>query len=103
MVCLMVDATSLLQLNDVIDERSRRAIMAILYVEESSFGYLCSKIGLTAGNLGAHLKVLEDAGFIQVKKIFLGRRPHSSYRITEKGRRAFKQYIAKLETALLKP
>lgn len=98
----MVEATSLLQLDDVIDERSRRAIMAILYMEDSSFGYLHDKTGLTAGNLGAHLRVLEEAGYIQVKKTFLGRRPHSSYRITEKGRRAFKEYITKLETALLK-
>lgn len=74
--------------------------MAILYIEDSSFGYLQGKMGLTAGNLGAHLKVLDEAGYIQVKKSFLGRRPHSSYRITEKGRRAFKKYITKLENAL---
>lgn len=98
----MVEATSLLQLDDVIDERSRRAIMAVLYMEDSSFGYLQDKTGLTAGNLGAHLRVLEEAGYIQVKKTFLGRRPHSSYRMTEKGRRAFKEYVRKLETALLK-
>ena len=98
----MVEATSLLDLDEIIDERSRRAIMAILYMEDSSFGYLRGKTGLTAGNLGAHLKVLEEAGYIQVKKSFLERRPHSSYRMTEKGRRAFKEYITKLENALLK-
>ena len=98
----MVEAASLLRLDDVIDEKSRRAIMAIIYVEDSSFGYLQHKTGLTAGNLGAHLRVLEEAGYIQVKKTFLERRPHSSYRITEKGRRAFKEYVAKLEDALLK-
>jgi DNA-binding MarR family transcriptional regulator len=96
----MVEATSLLGLDDVIDERARRAIMAILYVEDSSFRYLREKTGLTAGNLGAHLRVLEQAEYVQVKKSFLGRRPHSSYRMTEKGRRAFREYIAKLEKAL---
>jgi DNA-binding MarR family transcriptional regulator len=96
----MVEATSLLGLDDIIDERARRAVMAVLYVEDSSFSYLREKTQLTAGNLGAHLRVLEQAGYVQVKKTFLGRRPHSSYRMTEKGRRAFREYIAKLEKAL---
>lgn len=64
----MVEATSLLGLDDIIDERARRAVMAVLYVEDSSFSYLREKTQLTAGNLGAHLRVLEQAGYVQVKK-----------------------------------
>ena len=74
--------------------------MAVLYVEDSSFSYLREKTGLTAGNLGAHLRVLEQAGYVQVKKSLLGRHPHSSYQMTEKGRRTFMEYITKLENAL---
>lgn len=91
---------SLLGLDDVIDERARRAIVAILYMGDSGFQYLREKTGLTAGKLGAHVRVLEQAGYVQVKKGFLGRGPHSSYRMTEKGRRAFKEYMTKLQNAL---
>jgi DNA-binding MarR family transcriptional regulator len=65
-----------LGLDDVIDERARRTIMAILYMEDSGFRYLREKTRLTAGNLVAHLMMLEQAEYIQVKKGFMGKRPH---------------------------
>ena len=48
--------------------------------------------GLTFGNLSAHMSKLEDAGYIQIIKEFIGKKPHTMLRITEKGRQAFDEY-----------
>lgn len=85
------------QLDDVIHSRVRLAIMAVLVnVEEAQFTYLRDKVHATDGNLGANLRKLEAAGYISTVKTFEDRRPVSSYRITEQGRRAFRKYLARL-------
>lgn len=78
------------QLDDVIHSRIRLAIMAILAaVEDADFTYLRDKTGATDGNLGAHLRKLEDAGYVSVKKLFVDRKPVSRYGLTPGGRRAW--------------
>jgi DNA-binding HxlR family transcriptional regulator len=87
------------QIDDVIHSRIRTAIMALLVsVEEAEFNYLKEKVNATDGNLSVHLKKLEEAGYVSVKKIFIDRKPVSKYKITNKGYKAFESYIKKLET-----
>ena len=91
------------QIDDVIHSRIRTAIMAVLVsVEEAEFKYLKEKINATDGNLSVHIKKLEDAGYLSVKKRFVKRKPVSKYRITIKGRKAFGDYIKKLESIVKK-
>jgi DNA-binding MarR family transcriptional regulator len=86
------------QIDDVIHSRIRTAVMAVLVsVEEAEFSYLKEKVNATDGNLSVHLKKLEDAGYVSVKKIFIDRKPVSKYKITAKGYKAFEEYIKKLE------
>ena len=81
----------------VIHERVRLAIVAALAVSpELSFNELKSMLNLTDGNLSAHSRTLEEAGYIVVQKSFRGRRPHTSMRLTQKGRRAFERYLGTL-------
>jgi DNA-binding MarR family transcriptional regulator len=89
------------QLDEVIHSRVRLAVMAVLVnVEEAQFTYLRDKVNATDGNLSANLRTLETAGYISTTKTFAGRRPVSHYRITDKGRRMFKEYLAGLERIL---
>ncbi|HII85239.1 TPA: transcriptional regulator [Candidatus Bathyarchaeota archaeon] len=68
-------------------------IMAQLYVVESAdFTFLLQQTEMTAGNLSAHLRKLEDAGYVEVTKEFIERKPHTALALTRKGRDAFKQY-----------
>lgn len=91
------------QIDDVIHSRIRTAIMAVLVsVEEAEFKYLKEKINATDGNLSVHIKKLEDAGYLSVKKSFINRKPVSQYKITIKGRKAFENYIKKLESIVKK-
>jgi DNA-binding MarR family transcriptional regulator len=67
--------------------------MAQLYVVQSAdFTFLLHQTEMTAGNLSAHIRKLEDAGYIEVTKEFIERKPHTALALTRKGRDAFKQY-----------
>jgi DNA-binding MarR family transcriptional regulator len=89
------------QLDDLIHSRVRLAIMAVLMnVEEAQFTFLRDKVNATDGNLSANLRKLETAGYISAVKAFVERRPVSSYRVTGKGRRMFREYLARLERIL---
>ena len=91
----------MMKINRLIHEPARFSIMAQLsVVEEADFLFLSRRIGLTKGNLSAHMRKLEDEGYIEVRKGFMGRRPHTALAITEKGRRAFKTYLSDLKNVL---
>ena len=86
------------QLDDRIHSRIRLAIMSILIgLEQADFSFLKQQVKTTDGNLSIHLRKLEEAGYITVKKGFVNRKPQSHYRITRKGREAFADYITQLE------
>ncbi|MEN6405775.1 MAG: transcriptional regulator [Thermoguttaceae bacterium] len=81
----------------VIHERVRLSIVAALAVSpQLSFAELKSMLGLTDGNLSAHARTLDEAGYIVVEKTFRGRKPYTEMRLTAKGRRAFDRYLATL-------
>jgi DNA-binding MarR family transcriptional regulator len=85
------------QLDDIIHARIRLAVMSILaVVEAAEFTYLRDRTGATDGNLGAHLRKLEDAGYVAVDKQFEDRRPVTRYNLTAKGREAFRRYVERL-------
>jgi len=82
------------EINDVIHSRIRTAVMAVLIsVDEAEFTFIREKINATDGNLSVHLKKLEDNNYISVKKEFVDR-------ITDTGRKAFEEYIKKLESII---
>lgn len=90
-----------LSLDDRIHARLRLAIMALLAgVEAAEFTWLRDELGATDGNLGSHLRKLEDAGFVAMSKAFEGRTPVTRYRITDEGRRAFQAYLDQLARVL---
>ncbi len=81
----------------IIHERVRLAIVSALAVtSELSFGELKAMLSLTDGNLSAHSRTLDEAGYIVVKKTFQGRRPHTTMRLSPKGRKAFQRYVETL-------
>ncbi len=86
-------------IDKVIHEPVRLAILKILSsARQVDFNFLLTTLGLTKGNLATHINKLEEAGLIEVKKEFVGKIPHTSYRITTKGRRKFQQYWQHLKT-----
>jgi DNA-binding MarR family transcriptional regulator len=84
--------------NDIdrlIHEPARLTLMACLYVvDEADFVNLASRTGFSAGNISSHIAKLESAGYVSVTKEFVGRRPRTTYRLTDAGRQAFDGYRA---------
>ena len=82
------------KLDDVIHGRMRLGIMAYLAeAEVADFNELKALLDATQGNLSVHLRKLEDAGYIEIEKSFLGRKPLTRARITANGRKAFADYL----------
>ncbi len=86
-------AKQAIELDRMVHEPARLAVMALLYkAEEADFLFLLRESGLTKGNLQSHLAKLETGGYIEVEKGFVGKIPRTVCRLTTAGRKAFKQY-----------
>ncbi|MBM3325919.1 MAG: transcriptional regulator [Calditrichaeota bacterium] len=80
-------------LDRIIHEPARLLIVTHLAaVESADFVFLLRQTGLTKGNLSAHLRTLEAAGYIEVKKEFVERIPRTLLRLSATGREALKEY-----------
>ena len=81
----------------VIHDRVRLSIVSALAVSaQLSFNELKTMLSLTDGNLSAHSRKLDEAGYIVIEKSFRGRRPYTAMRLTAKGRKAFERYLETL-------
>jgi DNA-binding MarR family transcriptional regulator len=88
-------------IDEILHSRVRLAIVAFLAgAEVTDFSAVRDAIKTTDGNASIHLRKLEDAGYIAVRKHFVARRPQTLYSLTQHGRRALLDYIAHLETLL---
>jgi DNA-binding MarR family transcriptional regulator len=95
------DFSSLSEVDRLVHEPSRLAVMASLYVVESAdYTFLMRQVGLTWGNLSAHLSKLEEAGYIQIEKTYRGKRPYTLVRLSDNGRTVFKNYVVQMKTVL---
>lgn len=81
------------ELDGAINHRFRLGIMSVLlHTEWAEFNVLKTTLGLTDGNLASHLKGLEKIEYVVVRKKFVGRKPNTAYRLTERGKRALARH-----------
>jgi DNA-binding MarR family transcriptional regulator len=93
--------SSLAEVDRLIHEPARLAVIALLSVVESAdFIFLMNQTGLTWGNLSAHMSKLEEAGYLEVVKSFKGKRPNTMLRLTQAGRTAFQTYRQQMKRVL---
>ena len=89
------------ELNPIIHSQLRLSIMTLLLsVEEADFTWLREQTGASAGNISVQIDKLSEAGYIEVRKEFVGRTTHTSCRITERGRKAMEEYVSDLREYL---
>jgi DNA-binding MarR family transcriptional regulator len=90
--------------DDIIHQQTRLQIMATLCAlragESIEFTRLKAIVQATDGNLGAHIATLEGAGYIDVMKDFVGKRPRTRVALTRNGRSAFARHVDYLRTIL---
>lgn len=91
-------------LDPIIHQPVRLRIMASLAAlhetESAEFAFLRDLLGLTDGNLGAHIRKLEEEGYLLVEKTFVQRKPRTFIALSDKGRKGFKEHVAALELIL---
>jgi DNA-binding MarR family transcriptional regulator len=81
--------------------RVRLGILSALAVNDLlTFNDLKALFAVTDGNLGAHARKLEDAGYIACRKTFEERRPRTEYRLTATGRKALERYLQHIEAVI---
>ena len=94
-------------LNEIIHQSTRLRIMTLLVSQSAedrvAYGFIQKTLKLTGGNLTVHLRKLEQAGFVTIAKEFLNSKPRTWVQATEKGRRAFREYLHNLQRALNMP
>ena len=95
------------ELNALIHQPVRLRIMAALDTvdddTELDFTYLRDLLDLTDGNLGAHLRKLEEAGYVHLRKTYVNRKPRTYIQISIKGRQSFSMHVQALESILQGP
>jgi len=88
-------------MDDVLLSKIRLGIVAELLASDwVSFSELVRSLGVSQGNLGAHLAKLVDAGYVDEEKTFVNRRPLTRYRLTQTGRNAFVNHVQQLQSLL---
>jgi DNA-binding MarR family transcriptional regulator len=96
----------IISIDRIIHEPARLIILAYLFVVESAdFLFLMRQTGLTRGgltrgNLSSHMSKLEAAGYVEVKKEFVDKIPHTLLSLTPSGREAFREYKHNLKQVL---
>ena len=101
MRALGIDAQAIAELDKVLHEPARLALMGCLYVvEDADFVFLQSQTGMTGGNLSSHIRKLAEVDYLQVEKGFNGARPQTTLRLTAHGRRAFAKHVERLRAFL---
>jgi DNA-binding MarR family transcriptional regulator len=82
-------------------ERVRLGMMSALAArEELSFSELKKLFQVSDGNLSAHARKLEEAGYLSCTKSFAARRPRTAYRLTATGRAALNRYLDHVEAVI---
>ena len=95
------DLQPIANIDRLIHEPARLMILSLLYVVESGdFTFLMRQTGLTWGNLSSHMSKLEAAGYIEVEKEFVDKKPRTMLRLTDEGRAAFQEYVQSMKQVL---
>ncbi|MFN6245798.1 MAG: winged helix-turn-helix domain-containing protein [Chitinophagaceae bacterium] len=80
------------------ESRVRLGIMSILVVNDSvDFNTLKKQLNISDGNIASHITALEKLNYLEVKKQFIGKKPNTSYKVTQQGIKAFKNHLDTLE------
>jgi len=86
-------------LDRVIHEKARLGVLTSLISHPDGLAFADVKqlCGLTDGNLSRHLKVLQEAGLVSIRKGYERNRPHTTCQLTDAGRQRFGDYLSVLE------
>jgi DNA-binding transcriptional ArsR family regulator len=84
--------------DEFIHAPTRLSIVSLLAAADwADFTYIRDTVGLSDSALSKQLTALDDAGYVEIRKGFVGKRPRTSARLTAFGRGAFERHVAALQ------
>jgi DNA-binding transcriptional ArsR family regulator len=84
--------------DELIHAPTRLSIVSLLAATEwAEFKFIRDSVGLSDSALSKQLTILEEAGYIEIRKGFVGKRPRTSARLSTVGRAAFQQHVVALQ------
>ena len=87
--------------DELIHAPKRLAIVSLLAAAQwADFKYIRDELGLSDSALSKQLSTLESAGYVQIRKGFVGKRPRTAASLSKDGRQAFEQHVAALQRIL---
>jgi DNA-binding MarR family transcriptional regulator len=90
-------------INKAFESRVRLGIMSVLMVNDSiDFASLKEMLDITDGNLASHASALEKLEYIAINKQFIGKKPNTTYSVTDQGKVAFTEHLNALESIIKK-
>lgn len=90
-----------MELDPVIHAPARLQIVSILAAAEAvEFGFVRDQIDVSDSVLSKHASVLEAAGYIEIRKGYVGKRPRTWFALTQQGRAAYRAHIAALQAII---
>jgi DNA-binding MarR family transcriptional regulator len=90
--------------DDLIHAPTRLGIVSLLAASQwADFKFIRDSLGLSDSALSKQLTTLEEAGYIQIRKSFVGKRPRTSARLTPAGRTAFERHVTALQDIVSNP
>ncbi len=95
------DLQTVLDLDEIVHSPVRLAILIFLLPRnKTTFPFIRDALGLTGGNLSAHLKKLANSGLIEMSKMFVNAKPTTIISISDKGRSTITEYASNLSSVL---
>ena len=86
-----------LRLSDTLHQPVRFSMTAALAAaDQLDFADLRDAVQVSDSTLSKQVSVLEAAGYVQVKKGFVGKRPRTSLKLTAEGRTAWSAHLVTL-------
>jgi len=83
------------------ENRVRLGIMSVLMVnEKTDFKSIKKMLNASDGNIASHMNALEKQGYVEIEKQFIGKKPNTTYKATEKGKEAFSAHLNALENLI---
>ena len=89
--------------DELIHAPTRLSIVALLAASDwADFKFIRDSVELSDSALSKQLTTLDEAGYVEIRKSFVGKRPRTSARLTRAGRAAFEQHVAALQEIVAK-
>lgn len=94
---------TLARFDELIHAPTRLSIVSLLAASQwAEFQFIRDSVGLSDSALSKQLATLEQAGYVEIRRGFVGKRPRTSARLTSAGRAAFEQHVAALQEMVVR-